>query len=145
MQRHRGVESGVFGCVYDPMNDALLHNTFTHNGSYGNPTNGDYGEVTFNSGQPSNCFRDNAAPNGSSPANLEQTKPVCGVATTKTNTGELLTQVGCDFGLLPCGSNSVYPPKTGVIVHPLPKGLPSMPDPCSGVPDNAWCSGGSAI
>ncbi len=140
-----GVESGAFGCIYDPMNDALLHNTFTHNGSYGNPSNGDYGEVTLDSGQPSNCFRDNTAPNGSYPANLEQTKPVCGVTTTKTNTGELLTQVGCDFGLLPCGPTSVYPAKTGVIMHPLPKGLPSMPDPCSGVPDDAWCSGGKVI
>jgi hypothetical protein len=26
-------------------------------------------------------------------------------------------------------------------MHPLPAGLPTMPDPCSGVPANPWCSG----
>jgi hypothetical protein len=26
-------------------------------------------------------------------------------------------------------------------MHPLPAGLPSMPDPCAGVPANPWCSG----
>jgi hypothetical protein len=26
-------------------------------------------------------------------------------------------------------------------MHPSPAGLPSMPDPCSGVPANPWCSG----
>ncbi len=139
------MQSTVFGCVYDPMNDALLHNTFSHNGSYGNPTNGDYGEVTFNSGQPSNCFRDNTAPNGSYPTDLETTKPTCGVTTTSANTGELLDQVGCDFGLTPCGSNSVYPPTTGVVMHPLPKGLPTMANPCDGVPANAWCPDGSPV
>ena len=140
-----GVQSTVFGCVYDPMNNALLHNTFSHNGSYGNPTNGDYGELTFNSGQPSNCYVGNTAPNGSYPADLEQTKPVCGVTTTSANTGALLGQVGCDFGLTPCGANSVYPQNTGVVMHPLPKGLPTMSDPCAGVPDNAWCSGGKTV
>jgi hypothetical protein len=32
-----------------------------------------------------------------------------------------------------------YPQLTGVIVHPLPSNLPTMPNPCVGVPANAWC------
>jgi hypothetical protein len=28
---------------------------------------------------------------------------------------------------------------TKVKMHPLPKNLPSMPNPCQGVPANAWC------
>ena len=31
--------------------------------------------------------------------------------------------------------------RTSVIMHPLPAGLPTMPDPCSGVPANPWCNG----
>ena len=141
-----GVESSAFGCVYDPMNNALLHNTFSNNGSFGNPSNGDFGQITLNGGQPSNCYGGNTAPNGSTPADLEQTQPKCGVTTNTGNTGgPLLAQVLCDFGSTPCTSNMVYPKRTGVVMHPLPKGLPSMPDPCSGVPDNAWCSGGKPV
>ena len=58
--------------------------------------------------------------------------------------GPLLAQVLCDFGSAPCGPDMVYPQRTGVVMHPLPKGLPTMADPCSGVPDNAWCTGGKA-
>jgi hypothetical protein len=29
-----------------------------------------------------------------------------------------------------------------VVLHPLPKNLPTMPNPCANVPDNIWCSGG---
>ena len=80
-----GVESAAFGCVYDPMNDALLHNTFTHNGYFGNPSNGDYGQITLYGGQPSNCYVGNTAPNGSTPSDLEQTQPKCGVTTSGAN------------------------------------------------------------
>ena len=128
------------------MNNALVHNTFSHNGSFGNPSNGDFGQIILNAGQPSNCYAGNTAPNGSTPPNLEQLYPKCGVTTTAPNTGgPLLAQVLCDFGSAPCGSDMVYPQRTGVIMHPLPKGLPTMSDPCSGVPDNAWCSAGKAV
>ena len=141
-----GVENGAFGCVYDPMNNALLNNTFAHNGAFGNPSNGDYGQIILNAGQPSNCYSGNTAPNGTTPANLEQLYPKCGVTTTAANTGgPLLAQVLCDFGSTPCGPDMVYPKTTGVQKHPLPKSLPTMSDPCSGVPDNAWCSGGKPV
>jgi hypothetical protein len=141
-----GVESGAFGCVYDPMNNALLHNTFSHNGSFGNPSNGDYGQITLTGGQPSNCYVGNTAPSGSTPANLEQLQPVCGKTTTAGNTGgPLLAQVLCDTGGGPCAADAVYPKTTGVVMQPLPKGIPTMPNPCAGVPSNAWCSGGKPI
>src|SRR5664280_1910515 len=141
-----GVESGAFGCVYDPMNDALLHNTFSHNGSFGNPSNGDYGQITLNGGQPQNCYVANTAPNGSTPANLEQTQSTCGPLTAAGNTGgPLLNQVLCDTGNGTCPAGSTYPQVTKVVMHPLPGGVPTMPDPCTGVPDNAWCSGGKPV
>ena len=44
---------------------------------------------------------------------------------------------------LPPGSH--YPQRTGIVMHPLPKNLPSMPNPCAHVPANAWCRGGKPI
>lgn len=141
-----GVEAQGLGCVYDPMNDALLNNTFSHNGYFGNPSNADYGQITFNPNQPQNCFAGNTAPNGSAPPNLEQLQPTCGKITAASNTGgPLLNQVLCDTNFGTCTPPAVYPQQTTVTMHPLPSGLPSMPDPCTGVPDNAWCSGGKPV
>ncbi len=89
-----GVESAGLGCVYDPMNDALLHNTFNHNGFFGNDGNADYGLLTFSSGQPGNCFAGNSAPSGSSPPNLEATYPTCGKTTTTALLERSLAQSG---------------------------------------------------
>ena len=141
-----GVQNAAFGCIYDPMNDALLHNHFVHNGYFGNPGNADYGQIVFNAGQPQNCFAGNIAPNGSAPPNLEQLQPTCGAITKAANTGgPLLNQVLCDTGFAGCPPGANYPKVTGVVVHPLPKSLPSMPNPCLGVPANAWCSGGKPV
>jgi hypothetical protein len=141
-----GVEVSGFGCVYDPMNNALLDNHFSHNGFFGNASNSDYGQIVLNPGQPQNCYSGNTAPDGSAPADLEQTQATCGTLTTASNTGgPLLGQVLCDTGGAPCSATQVYPKATGVVMHPVPKGLPSMADPCAGVPDNAWCSGGKTI
>ena len=106
----------------------------------------DYGQIVFTAGQPQNCFSGNTAPNGGAPPDLEQTQPTCGKITTAANTGgPLLDQVLCDSGIVSstCPAGSVYPEHTGVVMHPLPTDLPTMPDPCSGVPANPWCPGGS--
>ena len=140
-----GVQSAL-GCVYDPMNDALLDNTFSNNGWFGNPSNTDYGELTLNGSQPSNCFAGNQAPKGGSPANLELVKPTCGVMTTAADSGaDLLAQVLCDTGFGGCPAKALYPQPTGVVMHPLPANLPTMPNPCAGVPSNAWCSDGHPV
>jgi hypothetical protein len=136
-----GAQVSGFGCVYEAYGDALLNNTFSHNGYFGNPTNSDFGQIVFNPGKPRNCYRSNTAPNGSSPANLEQVQPTCGPPqTSATGTGDLLTQVLCDASLGTCPKGAKYPPTTGVQMHPLPSTLPSMPNPCDGVPANPWCS-----
>jgi hypothetical protein len=141
-----GVENGAFGCIYDPMGNALIGNHFSDNGWFKNPSNGDYGQITLNTGKPSNCYRDNVAPDGSTPAGLEQSQPTCGVPTTGAETGgALLGQVLCDTGDGPCTAGMNYPKTTSVIMHPLPSGLPTMANPCQGVPDNAWCPGGKPV
>jgi len=143
-----GVEEAGLGCVFDPEGDNLTDNHFSHNGYFGNPSNSDYGQIVFNAGQPQNCFSGNTAPNGSAPANLEQIQPTCRKITTEANTGgPLLDQVLCDSQIIasacPAGSN--YPRHTGVVMHPLPSGLPTMSNPCQGVPTNAWCVGGKPV
>jgi len=141
-----GVEVSGFGCVFEASGDALLHNTFAHNGFFGNPSNGDYGQIVVNAGKPQSCYRDNTAPNGSTPPNLEQTQPVCGPITKAANSGgALLDQVLCDTGFGSCPAGAHYPKPTKVVMQPLPTNLPTMPNPCVGVPANAWCVDGKPV
>lgn len=145
-----GHEIPGLGCLYDPQGNALLNNTFSGNGGFKNPTNGDYGQITYFKGEPQNCFAGNTAPDGSTPADLEQVQPLrqCGTITTAANTGgALLGQVLCDTGFGGCPAGSTYPKPSaaGVIVHPLPANLASMPNPCQGAPPNAWCKAGKPI
>jgi hypothetical protein len=134
-----------FGCVLDPEGDALIDNTFSHNGYFGNPTNSDFGQFTLFGHEPQDCFSGNDYPDGSAPAHLEQNDRVCGVPTKAANLGgKLFGQVLCDTGLAPCPPGAKYPTPNGtVILKPLPIGLPTMPNPCAGVPANAWCPNGS--
>jgi hypothetical protein len=147
-----GYEMTGLGCVFEPEGDALQGNTFVNDGFYANPTNADFGQIVIHTGLPSNCYANNTAPRGSVPANLEQLQPTCGVTTTSTNLeGTLVTQVECDSRLAACPAGSNYPPQTGVTLAPLPQALPTMADPCAGVPSNAWCpsssgtSGGASV
>ncbi len=135
-----GVETPGFGCVYDPEGDALLGNHYRHNGYFGNPSNSDFGQITLDKGQPQNCFAGNLMPDGSAPANLEQIQPTCGAITTAGNSGgSLLAQVLCDTGFGTCPAGANYPKPTKIVMHPIPSGLPTDPNPCQGVPTNAWC------
>jgi hypothetical protein len=144
--------SAFFGsqlCAFDAFNDAMIGNTFSHNGFFGNPTNGDVGNLTIASHIPQNCFSGNTMPDGSDPANLQTTNAVCGPLTTSSDfsitPGTLSGEVLCNSGLLGSGfclPTDNYPRPTAVTTHPLPSNLPTMPNPCAGVPANAWCSGG---
>jgi hypothetical protein len=136
-----GHELSGFGCVLDPEGDALLDNSFSHNGYFGNPSNSDYGQITLFGGEPQNCFRGNSAPDGSDPANLEKIQSKCGVTTKAGNAGgALFAQVLCDTGLAACPPGAKYPRPNGTVhLKALPIGLPTMPNPCAGVPANPWC------
>jgi hypothetical protein len=136
-----GHEFPGFGCVMDPEGDALLHNTFRHNGYFKNPSNSDFGQITLFGGEPQNCFAGNKYPDHSAPANLEKAQPRCGATTKAANTGgQLFAQVLCDTGLASCPPGAHYPKVGGkVVLKALPKDLPTMPDPCANVPANPWC------
>ena len=142
---YNGYQTTGLGCLFEPEGDALKGNTFVNDGFYADPTNADFAQIVAHTGLPSNCYADNIAPQGSIPANLEQLQPVCGVKTTSTHLdGTLVSQVECDARMAPCPAGSNYPPQTGVKLAPMPQGLPSMADPCAGVPANAWCSSQSS-
>ncbi|HVN51697.1 MAG TPA: hypothetical protein VMT43_09705, partial [Acidimicrobiales bacterium] len=140
-----GFQMQGFGCVLEPEGNALLHNIFAHNGFFGNPSNSDFGQIVINAGKPRNCYSGNTAPNGSAPADLEKTQPTCGPPAQANSGGPLLAQVLCDTGNGTCPAGAKYPKLTGVIMQPLPSGLPSMPNPCEGVPSNAWCVDGKPV
>jgi hypothetical protein len=138
-----GFQTSGLGCVFEAEGDALTGNTYVHDGFYGNPSNADYGQIVLHSGLPSNCYADNTAPLGSAPANLAQLQPKCGVKSSAANLDDtLVTQVECDTRLAPCPAGANYPPQTGVQLERFPEGLPTMADPCAGVPANAWCTSG---
>ncbi len=140
-----GFQMSGLGCVFDPEGDALKGNTYVNDGFYDNPTNADFGQIVVHTGLPSNCYADNTAPRGSAPADLEHLQPTCGVTTTTTNLDStLVSQVECDSRLAACPAGSSYPPQTGVRLAPLPTGLPTMANPCAGVPSNPWCPSGAA-
>jgi hypothetical protein len=138
-----GVELTGFGCVYDPKGDALLDNTFTHDGYFGNQSNADFGQIVISGGGSQNCFAGNSAPTGSSPAGLEESQPTCNGAIAVSDTGgALLGEVLCDTGFGACPAGSEYPQLTVITMPRVPADLPSMPNPCQGVPANPWCPGG---
>jgi hypothetical protein len=140
-----GTEVSGFGCVYDPQGDAVVHNTFSNDGFFGNPSNVDFGELTLEGHQIQNCFRDNVDPQGSVPANLEATEAKCGPITKGPNVNSaLFAQALCDTGFGACTPADKYPTFTGVVMHPLPK-LATMANPCAGVPSNAWCRSGKPV
>jgi hypothetical protein len=139
---------GKHSCLYDEWGDALIDNTFTHNGGFGNPTNGDFEQLNLES-HPSNCFSGNTDTSGSlSPGavKLEQTYPVCTTTPVAPNLNlPFLNELLCDsiinirpFG---CKPGDHYPRVTHIVMHPLPKNLKTMPNPCQGVPGNPWCRG----
>ena len=140
-----GHPDGSLGCVYDPEGDSLRDNTYIHDGYFGNQSNSDFGQITLFSGEPQNCYSGNKAPAGSAPADLAQVQAKCGPLTRAANTGgPLLAQVECDAGFLPCSSTEVYPQRTATLLAKVPAKLPTMPDPCAGVPANPWCSSSGA-
>jgi hypothetical protein len=147
-----GGNQGPLGCLYDDWGNALVGNTFSENGFYGHPSNGDFATLKFEDGHPNNCFSGNTGSGGGalSPdaAAMQQSNPSCTSTPQPTGSSNpaFLSEVLCDsqvqLGGLPspCPTGQ-YPRSTGPVMHPLPKHLKTMPNPCVGVPKNPWCPG----
>ena len=140
----------ALACLYDTSGIAIINNTYSHNGSFGNPSNGDIAETRLQAG-PSNCFSGNTEANGgsasTSPTGLETLESTCGGTVPPDTNPPFLAEVACDSqaSIGPVGGNSAclptdnYPRRTKVVMHALPASLTTMPNPCAGVPTNPWC------
>jgi hypothetical protein len=135
-------------CLYDQFGNAILNNSFTNNGGFGHVTNGDIATMNLTGGNPTNCYSGNTDPAGvtTSPSGLEQSHPSCDSSSAPANVNPpLFTELLCgNAGALigvhiACPGGHPYPTRTHVDLRPLPAGLPTMPNPCAGVPANPWC------
>jgi hypothetical protein len=133
----------TFKCYYDDWGNRVLDNAFSHNGYFGNPSNGDTGELS-DAHTPGNCYQGNTDPAGftSDPPAAQTTHADCGAPNSGESVGSPLgAQAICDTQILaPCPASPgfEYPRTTKVVMPPLPR-QPTMPDPCRGVPKNPWC------
>lgn len=139
--------NGVQTCDYPAFGNVSENNQFSGNGFFGNPSNGDIGLSTA-AHNPGNCFSGDSVPDGTDPAGIETNplyQPSNGMCTNSNagDQGVLAAQAVCASQLFaPCPSapGATYPrPDAQFSLPPLPSNLPSMPNPCVGVPKNPWC------
>jgi hypothetical protein len=142
---------GPKGCLFDESDIAVLNNKFGHNGSYGHTTNGDFDQINVEP-EATDCFSGNTeiggGPlHGSDSEGLQSKYPSCNGKVVPANLNIPFFQEGlCDTqvnisvpGLTKCPTGP-YPRVSRIVMHPLPtKQLKTMPNPCAGVPSNAWC------
>ena len=145
-----GVQIAPTLCVFPAHGNRVYGNIFAGDGSFGNVTNGDLATVGLlpTSATPRNCFYGNRDLHGavtSEPANIQRAGvdgPPCGKPGTTIDSAlvlQLICATGASgFGTCPPGSH--YPKQTKIVMAPLPP-LPSMPDPCNGVPASGFCAG----
>ena len=142
-------------CVFDSFSNHVVDNHFTHNGSFGNPTNGDIADLTYpaveSPGAGASCYSGNTDAGGltTTPKLLASVQTDCSNPATFPSVYApqdftlLAAEAGCASTALimcPAGLPAVsYPQTTKVQLLPIPHDLPSMPNPCAGVPDNPWC------
>jgi hypothetical protein len=138
-------------CYFDVIGNAVIGNTFKHNGYFGNPTNGDigYASTGFPTGinNPGNCFKQNTDSGGAltSDPPAVQSNPLYNACPSVPNSNPeplLVAELLCATSLLAkCPANlpeANYPVTTKVVLH-MPPAQETMPDPCAGVPTNPWC------
>jgi hypothetical protein len=147
--------NGGPACFFNDYGTEVAFNSFSGNGFFNQPTNGDLADLSDFSavGLPAaaagqgNCWHDNTDPHGvsSAPPNLQTTNGDCSTAGPGASvTDPLLGQVLCNLHQLPPSDSlcngAVYPQQDpSFSLMPLPA-QPSMPDPCSALPRTIpWC------
>jgi hypothetical protein len=136
---------GTTTCFFDDFANEVDANVFSGNGSYGNPTNGDMGDVSGQNTQ-GNCWHANKRQDGTAvtaePSDLQTAHADCAAAGHGDDIGsELASQVLCETEIAgPCADDAThhYPRTTKITVRRLGK-QKTMPQPCKGVPANPWC------
>ncbi len=142
-----GIKAGE-ECLFEPFANEIEGNTFAKNGGFGNPSNGDIGEVA--NAEPSvkiTCWHGNVEEGGGEPTSepklIQSTHGTCSAPDTggEPTTSVLAVQAACDSQLVaecPSGPGAEYPRTTDVKLLPMPE-EPTMPNACEGVPKNPWC------
>ena len=143
-------------CDYQAFGNEITGNTFSGNGGYGNPSNGD---ITFVSTPPAgggspNCFLGNTDTSGTVSFDPAANAAVDSSCSTPPNTNlngdvsaleEICSAPGAitlpALGSINCNTvpGATYPIQTSVTLLPIPHNQATMPDPCAGVPNNPWC------
>lgn len=138
-------------CLFYTTDNVMKDNTFSHNGGYGNQTNGDLADLALKPAhhpkKAGNCFVHNKDAHGKLttwPHQLQKAEGTCGKPNYPSSGAfsALGIQAACASQLLiMCPPNSPgmsYPGTTKVKLKALPKQA-TMPNPCAGVPANPWC------
>jgi hypothetical protein len=153
---------GQPACIWDAWGIGVIGNHYSGNGFFGNPTNGDIA-VTSTFPDPTDCFHGNTDKKGltTTPPNAQKTYPKCNGKTvppydSNPQSAQFTEEVACDStldlplaGKAPCSPSDHYPRTNYKKIHnglhglPPARELPTMPNPCQGVPRNPWCPGGS--
>jgi hypothetical protein len=143
-------------CDYEPYENEVEGNTFAANGGFGNPSNGDIGEVADAvPATQNNCWHGNVEEGGgepsSEPALIQVTHGTCEQPNTggEPTSSVLAAQAACDSQLVaecPSAPGANYPRSSDVKLLALPP-QPSMANPCAGLPaaTNPWCKNGVPI
>ena len=141
-------------CIFDESGIAVVHNTYEHNGSWGNPTNGDLATFNLEPG-PTDCFAGNRDPAGltTSPPAAEILYPACTGMTVPPDLNVVFAdEVACDSGTVSLGPaqgdvlcpptiagvQPNYPRQTAVIMHPLPGVLQHLKTPAATPGSAEW-------
>lgn len=131
-------------CFFDTFGNVVSGNRFAHNGFFGNATNGNVANGGTRSAHESSAF---FGALGLQAACATQAFGACSDGTAGAALGPLralAAALHADAGGLTqalAGMRAQYPTLTSVTA-PWPQRQSSMPDPCAGVPKNAWCSSG---
>jgi hypothetical protein len=148
-----------YECLYEPSANEVEGNVFADNGSFGNPSNGDIGEVADPSAETTNdCWHENVdaaqledEPT-SEPKAIQKTHGTCGGVNTggEPASSVLTAQAACDSQLLaecPSVPGEDYP-RTSEVKMPTPPQEAGMANPCEGLPKapkDRWCRDGHPI
>jgi hypothetical protein len=140
-----GIQVSPELCDFPAHGNRVRGNFFSDDGFFGNATNSDLATVGLlpNSATPRNCFYGNRDASGrvtSEPKHIQAASvdgPPCGKPGTSLD-GALVSQLTCAAEFGPCPPGAHYPKQTKISILPLPV-LPTMPNPCAGVPTNQFC------
>lgn len=142
-------------CYFQALGNQVLANSFSGNGSFGNPSNGDaalFSGPSTDMAAPhhvynADCFSGNTDPGGftSDPPNAQSDPALdCNKPSPGNPDPALVIQAECAAQLLAsCPSAPApglnYPRPSAQFTLSMPAAQPTMPNPCADVPADPWC------